>query len=71
MKIHELISLLKEAETHSDGKISCKGEVVKDTERRKRNYSKCYGPAFIMQFSGSGLVAPVECCLIVNIKNTI
>jgi MoaA/NifB/PqqE/SkfB family radical SAM enzyme len=24
----------------------------------KRKYSQCYGPPFIMQFSGSGLVAP-------------
>ena len=65
-KYHELISLLKEAETHSDGKYLVKAKWSKILSGGKRNYSKCYGPAFIMQFSGSGLVAP--CGMLFNSK---
>ncbi len=32
----------------------------------KRKYCRCYGPPFIMQFSGSGLVAP--CGMLFNSK---
>ncbi len=57
-RYHELVEMLKEAEGFSDDKYLVKAKWSKILSDGKRKYSRCYGPAFIMQFSGSGLVAP-------------
>ena len=57
-KYAELEDLLHEAETYSDDTYRV---VVKWTKIRAgnvRSYERCYGPPFILQISGSGLVAP-------------
>lgn len=65
-KYFELVELLKEAEGYSDGNYMVKAKWSKILSNGKRRYSRCYGPAFIMQFSGSGLVAP--CGMLFNTK---
>lgn len=50
--------ILKEAENYSTPEYKVAVKWSKILSEGKRKYSKCYGPAFIMQFSGSGLVAP-------------
>ena len=62
----DLVNLLKEAEALSDESYLVQAKWSKILSGGKRNYSKCYGPAFIMQFSGSGLVAP--CGMLFNNK---
>jgi MoaA/NifB/PqqE/SkfB family radical SAM enzyme len=57
-RYHEMIDILKEAEMYSDDRYTVKVKWSKILSMGKRNYSCCYGPPFIMQFSGSGLVAP-------------
>jgi MoaA/NifB/PqqE/SkfB family radical SAM enzyme len=57
-KYYELIDILKEAEFYSTNEYTVKAKWSKILSGGKRNYSRCYGPPFIMQFSGSGLVAP-------------
>jgi len=57
-KYHDLVELLKDAETYADGNYLVKAKWSKILSDGKRIYSRCYGPPFIMQFSGSGLVAP-------------
>ncbi len=52
------IALLKEAEGYSTETYKVAVKWSKILSGGKRKYSRCYGPAFIMQFSGSGLVAP-------------
>lgn len=54
----ELVDLLKEAESLSTKDYLVKAKWSKILSDGKRKYKQCYGPAFIMQFSGSGLVAP-------------
>lgn len=57
-KYRELEGLLREAEGYSDAEYKV---VVKWTKIRggnQRSYQRCYGPPFILQLSGSGLVAP-------------
>ena len=57
-KYKELEGLLHEAEGYSDDSYRV---VVKWTKIRAgnvRSYERCYGPPFILQISGSGLVAP-------------
>lgn len=53
----DMYSLLTEAETMSNEntKIIVKWEKIKDS---KATYQRFYGPAFLLQISGSGLVAP-------------
>ena len=62
----KLTDLLKEAESFSNGSYSVKAKWSKIMSGGKRCYSQCYGPPFIMQFSGSGLVAP--CGMLFNEK---
>ena len=62
----KLTDLLKEAESFSTGSYSVKAKWSKIMSGGKRCYSQCYGPPFIMQFSGSGLVAP--CGMLFNEK---
>lgn len=57
-KYFNLIDILKEAETYSEGNYLVRVKWSKILSDGKRLYSQCYGPPFIMQFSGSGLVAP-------------
>ena len=54
----DLVKTLKEAEELSTKDYLVKAKWSKILSDGKRRYTKCYGPAFIMQFSGSGLVAP-------------
>jgi len=65
-KYFGLIELLKEAESLSSENYLVKVKWSKILSGGKRNYSQCYGPPFIMQFSGSGLVAP--CGMLFNSK---
>lgn len=57
-KYKKLTDLLNEAEAASTSDFQVSAKWSKIMSNGKRNYSKCFGPAFIMQFSGSGLVAP-------------
>lgn len=54
----EIEHLLKEAEGYStkDYQVAVKWSKIKDGN--KRSYSRCYGPPFLLQISGSGLTAP-------------
>ena len=66
LKYHNCIDILKEAEKFSteDYKVSVKWSKILSDGKRK--YSRCYGAPFIMQLSGSGLVAP--CGMLFNDK---
>lgn len=57
-KYHTLVNILKDAEAFSENQYLVKAKWSKILSDGKRTYSRCYGPPFIMQFSGSGLVAP-------------
>lgn len=65
-KYHELVDVLKMAEGFSTESYLVKAKWSKILSRGKRCYNRCYGPPFIMQFSGSGLVAP--CGMLFNSK---
>jgi MoaA/NifB/PqqE/SkfB family radical SAM enzyme len=65
-KYFNMVSILKEAENLSDSDYLVQVKWSKILSSGKRAYKKCYGPAFIMQFSGSGLVAP--CGMLFNSK---
>ncbi len=65
-KYFDLVELLKQAESISSGNYMVKAKWSKILSGGKRVYSRCYGPPFIMQFSGSGLVAP--CGMLFNSK---
>lgn len=62
----KLTELLKQAEARSTENYQVSAKWSKIMSGGKRCYSRCYGPAFIMQFSGSGLVAP--CGMLFNSK---
>ncbi len=65
-KYFKMVDVLKKAESYSDEKYLVKAKWSKILSSGKRRYSQCYGPPFIMQFSGSGLVAP--CGMLFNNK---
>jgi len=65
-KYNDMVDILKEAETYSDNKYLVRAKWSKILSGGSRNYTRCYGPPFIMQFSGSGLVAP--CGMLFNDK---
>lgn len=65
-KYFDLVDILKEAEGYSNNGYLVKAKWSKILSEGKRRYSRCYGPVFIMQFSGSGLVAP--CGMLFNRK---
>ncbi len=65
-KYNTLVGLLKEAEGYSTGSYMVRAKWSKILSGGKRAYSRCYGPPFIMQLSGSGLVAP--CGMLFNDK---
>jgi len=54
----DLLTKIKEAESLSNHGYFVKAKWSKILSRGERIYTKCYGPPFITQFSGSGLVAP-------------
>jgi len=54
----QLVPLLKEAEALSDSEYSVQVKWSKIEAKGKRSYQRCYGPPFMLQISGSGLVAP-------------
>jgi MoaA/NifB/PqqE/SkfB family radical SAM enzyme len=53
-----LYPLLKEAEELSDDRYTVAIKWSKIGDKGTRSYQRCYGPPFIIQVSGSGLVAP-------------
>jgi MoaA/NifB/PqqE/SkfB family radical SAM enzyme len=61
-----MVDVLKEAEELSSDDYLVRAKWSKILSGGKRKYSRCYGPPFIMQFSGSGLVAP--CGMLFNSK---
>lgn len=54
----QLTDLLQEAETLSSDSYQVSVKWSKILSGGKRDYQQCFGPPFIMQMSGSGLVAP-------------
>ena len=54
-KLHDL---LREAESMSDSEYSVQVKWSKIQAEGKRSYQRCYGPPFMLQISGSGLIAP-------------
>ena len=54
----DLEKLLKEAEEQSTDTYQVTAKWSKIMSDGKRNYTQCYGPPFLIQLSGSGLVAP-------------
>ena len=57
-KYNSLIDILDEAEKRSKDSYLVKAKWSKILSGGKRRYSKCYGAPFMIQMSGSGLVAP-------------
>jgi MoaA/NifB/PqqE/SkfB family radical SAM enzyme len=57
-KYYGLVDTLKCAEDLSNPEYLVRAKWSKILSNGKRVYRQCYGPPFIMQFSGSGLVAP-------------
>jgi MoaA/NifB/PqqE/SkfB family radical SAM enzyme len=56
----KLYPLLKKAESLSDETYKCiiKWSKIKDKGNNNRSYQRCYGAPFMIQLSGTGLVAP-------------
>jgi MoaA/NifB/PqqE/SkfB family radical SAM enzyme len=65
-KYDKMVDILKEAETYSSETYQVSAKWSKLFSHGKRGYSQCYGPPFILQMSGSGLVAP--CGMLFNDK---
>jgi MoaA/NifB/PqqE/SkfB family radical SAM enzyme len=57
-KYNDLSDLLSKAESISTDEYQCVVKWSKIQEEGKRDYQRCYGPPFLIQLSGSGLVAP-------------
>lgn len=62
----DLYATLKEAESYSDDEYQVQVKWSKILDEGKRSYQRCYGPPFLLQISGSGLVAP--CGMLFNEK---
>ena len=62
----KIFGLLKQAETYSDKNYKVKVKWSKIMSGENRSYSRCYGAPFMIQISGSGLVAP--CGMLFNEK---
>lgn len=54
----KLYDTLHEAETYSDSEYQVTVKWSKIEDEGTRSYQRCYGPPFLLQISGSGLVAP-------------
>ncbi len=65
-RYHNMVDRLKEAEAYSTDSYLVKAKWSKILSGGKRSYCRCFGPPFIMQLSGSGLVAP--CGMFFNTK---
>ena len=57
-KYKDTYPLLREAEALSTRQTQVVVKWSKIGDEGRRNYSRCYGPPFLIQISGSGLVAP-------------
>jgi MoaA/NifB/PqqE/SkfB family radical SAM enzyme len=57
-KYSDLFPLFEEAESYSDDdfRVAVKWSRIQD--EGKRDYQRCFGPPFILQMSGNGLIAP-------------
>ena len=53
-----LVDMLKEAESYSRDGYQVEAKWSKILSGGKRSYKMCFGPPFLLQISGSGLVAP-------------
>lgn len=62
----KLFGKLKEAEALSDAEYACVVKWSKIQDEGARSYQRCYGAPFLLQISGSGLVAP--CGMLFNEK---
>ena len=65
-KYAQLVEKLKAAESFSTDTYQVSAKWSKIMSQGKRSYSHCFGPPFILQLSGSGLVAP--CGMLFNTK---
>lgn len=65
-KYKALYPMLREAEAMSSERTGIAVKWSKIEAEGKRSYQRCYGPPFIIQISGSGLVAP--CGMLFNEK---
>ena len=65
-KYYDLVELLREAESYSHESYLVRAKWSKILSQGQRDYDHCYGPPFILQLSGSGLVAP--CGMLFNDK---
>ena len=65
-RYESMVDVLKEAEGFSSDTYLVRAKWSKILSGGKRAYSRCFGPPFIMQLSGSGLVAP--CGMLFNSK---
>ena len=54
----EIYETLKKAEGYSSKAYQVSAKWSKIGDKGKRSYQRCYGPPFLLQISGSGLVAP-------------
>lgn len=54
----KLYGTLREAEAYSREGYQVSAKWSKIGDKGKRSYERCYGPPFLLQISGSGLVAP-------------
>lgn len=57
-KYEALVDTLKEAEAHSTENYQVSAKWSKLLSHGEKKYTKCFGTPFILQMSGSGLVAP-------------
>jgi MoaA/NifB/PqqE/SkfB family radical SAM enzyme len=57
-KFKDCVDVLKEAQAYTRAPYTVGVKWSKILSEGQRRYKQCFGPAFIMQFSGSGLVAP-------------
>lgn len=57
-KYNALFPLFEEAESLSDESFRVAVKWSRIQDEGKRDYQRCYGPPFLIQFSGSGTVAP-------------
>ena len=66
-----LEDVLQKAEMYSTADYQARVKWSKILSRGERIYPRCYGPAFILQISGSGLAAPCGMLFNENTVNTI
>ncbi len=62
----EMVDIMKAAESFSNDNYQVTVKWSKIMAHGQKNYTKCYGPPFILQLSGSGIVAP--CGMLFNEK---